>query len=375
MMNNIETMKNKAMIRKCACNIEMTNSAQNYIGAFNIDRPLVSFIIPSYNSENFMRRCIDSLLCTLPLCEILIINDGSSDNTSSIAKEYAEDYENVFAIDQENRNWGGVINHGLELAQGIYYKVVDSDDYLDQDALIKTLRVLGHSAENNNEPDLLITNYVYDHIADGKQRSMEYHKFFPTDKIFHWEDLGRPGHDKFIMIHAAWYKTSILKESNLKLPEGVSYMDSIMLLHPMPWTKTLLYLNIDLYHYIIGREGQSVEIDVVKKHIDQQLYATHLAIQDVDYRSLSKTNPNCATIMMGYISCMLSVSTIYLFMIDTPEALKKNQELWDYLKETSPTLYENMKHSIAGRANRKSKLGRSVAKTVYAIVQRIYKFA
>ena len=368
-------MKRKSAIHNTARAIDVQKSALDYIGPFNIDEPLVSFVVPCYNSEAYMRRCLDSLLCSLPYCEILIINDGSSDNTMSIAQEYAQLHENVFAIDQENRNWGGVINHGLELARGMYYKVVDSDDYLDQAALIKTLHILGLAIESGNEPDLLITNYVYDHLSDNTQRTMEYHKFFPTDTLFKWEDLGRPGYDKFIMIHAAWYKTSILRESDVHLPEGVSYMDSLLVLHPMPWTKTLLYLNIDVYHYIIGREGQSVEIDVVKKRIDQQLFASRLAISDVDYCALSKTNPNCAIIMMGYISCMLSVSTIYLFKINTPKALKKNKELWDYLRETSPTLYKNMKHSLAGRANRRTRLGRTMAKAVYATIQRIYKFA
>ena len=269
-----------------------------------------------------------------------------------------------------------MVNHGLELARGMYFKVIDSDDYFDEDALRSVIDALALTVESGNAPDLLITNYVYDHLGSGSQRIMQYRSFFPAGRVFTWKDMGLPpGQDKFIMIHAAWYKTSILRESGVKLPTGVSYMDSHLLLHPMPYVKTVFYLNAEPYHYIIGREGQSVEIDVVKKHIDEQLTVTRLAIGDIDYAPLYEKEPNCAMLMTGYVSCMMSVSTLHLFMINTPESLQKNRELWAYLKEKNPTLYGNVKWSWAGRANRRTRLGRFVARCGYALAQRIYKFA
>ena len=341
----------------------------------NESTPLVTFVVPCYNSASFMKRAIESLLAAKRHCEILLINDGSSDNTSEIAHDYARKYDDVRAIDQENANWGGVVNRGLAEASGIYFKILDSDDYFESDALNQVLDALAETLENDEAPDLLITNYVYDHLASNSQRIMQYRSFFPQNRIFHWSEMGRQGQDKFIMIHAAWYKTSLLRESGVKLPTGVSYMDSLLLLHPMPYVKTLYYLNVEPYHYIIGREGQSVEIDVVKKHIDEQLLASRLAIEDIDYAPLYKDEPNCAMLMTGYVSCMMSTSTIHLFMIGTPEALSKNARLWDFLKTKNPTLYANVKHSWAGRANRKSKLGRFLARRGYAIGRMIYKFS
>ena len=331
--------------------------------------------MPCYNSAAFMERGIESLLSIEHECEILLINDGSSDNTSEIAHEYANRYEHVIAIDQQNSNWGGVVNRGISMARGIFTKVLDSDDYFDTTALRRALDALSLAVEAGNMPDLMITNYVYDHLSSNSQRTMQYRKFFPQGRVFSWDEMGKPGLDKFIMIHAAWYKTSILRESGVKLPEGVSYMDSLLLLHPMPLTKKLLYLDIAPYHYLIGREGQSVEIDVVKKHIDQQLMATKLAIDDTDYTKLYEENPNCAMLMTGYVACMMSVSTIYLFMINTPESLEKNQQLWDYMSEKNPELYRNVCHSWAGRANRKTAFGRLIARGGYAFAQKLYKFA
>ena len=343
------------------------------------NQPLVTFVMPCYNSAAFMKRGIESLIAGVEAaghpCEILLINDGSSDDTSLIAHRYADAFPEVTAIDQENTNWGGVVNHGLRRAHGTYFKIIDSDDYFDELALYRVLDALAHLVETQQAPDLLITNYTYDHQRSGTQRVMQYRKFFPQNRVFKWAEMGRQGQDKFIMIHAAWYKTAILRESNVRLPEGISYTDGLLLLHPMPYVKTLYYMNIEPYHYIIGREGQSVEIDVVKKHIDEQLTVTRLAISDIDYAPLYEREPNCAMLMTGYVSCMMSVSTLHLFMIGTPEALGKNRRLWSYLIEKNPTLYGNVKWSWAGRGNRKTRIGRLIALLGYNLAQRIYKFA
>ena len=340
-----------------------------------LDAPLVTFVVPCYNSAEFMSRAVESLLHANHPCEILLVNDGSKDHTSIVAHAYAAEFDHVIAIDQENANWGGVVNNGLAVAKGTYFKVLDSDDYFDTPALHRALDALANAVESGDEPDLFITNYVYDHLASNSQRVMQYRSFFPQNRVFTWKEMGKQGQYKFIMIHAAWYKTSVLRESGVMLPTGVSYMDSLLLLHPMPYVKKLLYVNVEPYHYIIGREGQSVEIEVVKKNIDQQLLASRLAIEDVDYAPLYANEPKCAMLMTGYVSCMMSTSTIHLFMIGTPEALRKNERLWNYLKENNPSLYENVRHSWAGRANRKTALGRLLAKGGYAIGRVIYKFS
>lgn len=343
--------------------------------AQSLDAPLVSFVVPCYNSADYMRRCIDSLLTATHPVEILIVNDGSSDNTSEIAHEYEKNNPQVRAIDQENANWGGVVNTGLREARGIYFKIVDSDDFLDVDALRLVLDTLALAVAADEAPDLLITNYVYDRITDHTQHTIHYRSLFPAGRLIRWQDMGKPGIDQFIMVHASWYKTSVLRESGLVLPEGISYMDSHFVLHPLPYTKTIFYLDVDAYHYIIGRDGQSVEVDVVKRQIDQQLKASYMAIDGFDYQALYEEDPNRALLMMGYVSCMMSVSTIYLFMINTPEALEKNDKIWAHMKETNPVLYENVKHSWAGRANRKTAPGRFLAKVGYGLAQKIFKFA
>ena len=344
------------------------------------DKPLVTFVVPCYNAAAYLERCVKSLLGAEQDCEILLVNDGSTDETSAIAHDFADRYLNITAIDQENSNWGGVVNCGIALARGTYFKVLDSDDYFDELALRRVLESLSLLIEADNAPDLLITNYVYDHLGSGSQRVMQYRSFFPTGRVITWDEItlskrGKVYQDKFIMIHAAWFKTDVLRESGVHLEQGASYMDSMLLLHPLPFTKTLMYLDTAPYHYLIGREGQSVEIEVVKKHIDEQILASRLAIDDFDYAQLYEHQPACAMLMTGYVSCMMSVSTIHLLMINTPEALEKNRALWAYLEEKNPELYANVCKSWAGRANRKTGMGRALALAGFALAQRIYKFA
>ena len=135
----------------------------------------ITFTVPSYNSESYMRRCIDSLLVGGEDVEILIIDDGSTDKTGAIADEYEMLYPNIVkAVHKPNGGHGSGVNKGLELAQGIYYKVVDSDDWLNQNACLALLDRIRHFAEDGESacPDLFICNYVYDHLDEGIQKPM-----------------------------------------------------------------------------------------------------------------------------------------------------------------------------------------------------------
>ena len=337
--------------------------------------PLVTFVVPCYNSAAFMTRAVNSLLAANHPCEILLVNDGSKDDTLKIAQAYEEKHPQVRVIDQPNANWGGAVNNGLAHARGTYFKILDSDDYMEPEALHRVLDTLAQLVEAGTGPDLLITNYIYDHLPSGTQRLLQYRKFFPQGRIFGWDEMLGTTNDEFIMIHATWYATRVLRASGVELPTGVSYMDGILLLRPLPLVKTLYYLDVAPYYYAIGREGQSVDVDVIRKHIDEQLFASELAMEITDYNELIERNPNCAELMYGYLVCMMSVSTLNLFQIGTPEALAKNDLLWRHFKECCPQMCKRAQFSWAGLSNRRTALGRFLALRVYSVIKRIYKLA
>ena len=340
-----------------------------------LEQPLVTFVVPCYNSAGYMSNAVDSLLEANHYCEILLINDGSSDDTSKIAHAYSDRFGNIRAVDQENSNWGGAINTALKLARGRYFKILDSDDRMEPQALNRVLDALAAAVRWGSGPDLLVTNYTYDHLNTETTRTMSYESFLPKDYPFGWDAVGKPGRAVYIMIHAMWFATDVLRESGVQLPTGAPYMDSILLLHPLPYVKTLYYLDVSPYQYAIGREGQSVDVEVLRKHINEQLFVTKLAIDDTDYGALATSNPQCAELMMGYVACMMCVSMLNLFTINTPEAIKKNDELWEYLEQQSPELYDYVSHSWVGRLNCKSAAGRFLAVRAFNVGKKFFKLA
>ena len=124
---------------------------------------LLTFAIPCYNSEAYMEKCIESLLPGGDDVEILIVDDGSHDRTAEIADAYEKKYPGIIrAIHQENGGHGEAVNTGIRNATGLYFKVVDSDDWVDLDAYRKILDKLREISGGDRVLDMFIANYVYE---------------------------------------------------------------------------------------------------------------------------------------------------------------------------------------------------------------------
>ena len=154
---------------------------------------LITFAVPCYNSADYMDHCVRTLLSGGEDIEIILVDDGSAkDDTPAICDRYAAEYpDTVKAIHQENSGHGEGVNQGLRNASGLYYKVVDSDDWLDEAALKKVLDKLREFSQSERPVDLLIANYVYEHVEDQTQKVMGYHNVFPKNRVFTWADISR----------------------------------------------------------------------------------------------------------------------------------------------------------------------------------------
>ena len=129
----------------------------------------ITFTVPCYNSQDYMRRCIDSLLVYQNEVEIIIVDDGSTDDTPQIADAYAKQFPGtVRVIHKENGGHGSGVNAGLAAAKGEYFKVVDSDDWLDARSLQKVLFRIMHWNREQTPADMIVCNYVYDHLHENK---------------------------------------------------------------------------------------------------------------------------------------------------------------------------------------------------------------
>ena len=140
---------------------------------------LLTIASPCYNSESYMEKCIESLLPGGSRVEILLVDDGSKDRTAEIADSYAARYPGIVrAIHQENKGHGGAVNTGIANADGFYFKVVDSDDWVDRDAYLTILDTLENLAREGQGVDMMISNFVYapdrpDLSLGGCQTSLE----------------------------------------------------------------------------------------------------------------------------------------------------------------------------------------------------------
>lgn len=338
---------------------------------------LLSIAIPSYNSEAYMRKCIDSLLTGGNDVEILIVDDGSKDSTGAIADEYQTKFPNIVkAIHKENGGHGSAVNAGLEQASGLYFKVVDSDDWVKESAYQKILATLREMVAGDTTLDMLISNFVYEKEGEKKNKVMRYHHALPVDKIFTWDEVKHFHKGQYILMHSVIFRTRLLKECGLKLPEHTFYVDNLFVFEPLPFVKTMYYLDVNFYRYYIGREGQSVNEQVMISRIDQQIKVNKIMLDYlVEKKAQVSKKRKLRNYMVNYLEIITVISSVLLIRSGTEENLEKKKELWEYIKQKDYLLYLRLRYGIMGNSmNLPGKGGRKISVEAYKICQRFFKF-
>lgn len=336
----------------------------------------ITFTVPCYNSASYMKRCIDSLLVFKDYVEILIIDDGSTDETPEIADEYACLYpDTVKAVHKANGGHGSGVNTGLSLAAGQYFKVVDSDDWLDAASLRKVLLRIMHWEKQGTYVDMIVSNYVYDHLNENRQKSMSYKNVFKEERMLTWNDIGMFSPSQYLVMHSLIFRTEVLKKSGVVLPEHTFYVDNIFAYRPLPYVESIYYINTDLYHYFIGRADQSVNEEILKQRIDQQIYVTKLVAECVDLNEVKEKYPKLARYMTRNVSIMMAISSIHLLLIGSEDAQSKRAELWNYIKNSNRQLYHRLRYTtLSSFTNLPGKTGRFLTVTGYRAAKKIYQF-
>lgn len=335
---------------------------------------LLTIAIPCFNSQDYMEHCIKSLLVGGDDVEILIVDDGSKDATPEIADSYARRYPTIVrAIHQENGGHGAAVNTGIKNATGLYYKVVDSDDWVDEEVFLSVLEKLRQLVSSGEAVDMLIANFIYDKVGAKHKKVMRYTSMFPTDKVFGWNDvkLIKKGH--YLLMHSVIYRTEMLLKCKLELPEHTFYVDNIYVYHPLPYVQKMYYMDVDLYHYYIGREDQSVNEEVMIGRIDQQIKVNKIMIEDYDLWRIS--NKRLRKYMFNYLEIITVVSTVLLLRSGTEENLQKKRDLWKYLKNYDIRLFHHLRNGIMGNTmNLPGKGGRRISVAAYQLTQKIVGF-
>ena len=336
---------------------------------------LITFTVPCYNSAAYMDRCVETLLPAGEEAEIILVDDGSKDDTGKIADAYAEKYPNIVkVIHQENGGHGEGVNQGIRNASGMYFKVVDSDDWLDAEALQKVMQTLRGFAAMEQPVDLLMCNYVYEHVEDNTTLTVRYTNVFPQNRLFSWTHVGHFRPDQNLLMHSVMYRTQVLRDCGMVLPKHTFYVDNIFVYQPLPFVKSMYYMDLDLYRYFIGRADQSVNESVMVKRVDQQLRVTRHMIDCQDLDAL-KGQKKLRSYMLHYLSMMMAVSDIFLLLDGSAEAKEKQKGLWQYLREhTSAAVYRSIRFGFGGVTNLPFPKGDAIVVGGYRIARKIFKF-
>lgn len=338
----------------------------------------ITFCVPCYNSADYMDHCIDSILRGKGNIEIIIVDDGSTkDDTGAKADEWAQRYPDVIkVIHQENKGHGGAVMAGLQAASGVYYKVVDSDDWLDPVALNLLLSKVRGFINSGSPVDLIVCNYVYEHTNSGTQKVIRYRGFLPQNRIFTWNEIGPFGPGQNLLMHSTIFRTQVLRESGVTLPEHTFYVDNIFVYVPLPHAKTLYYLPVNLYRYFIGREDQSVNESVQIKRLDQQMLVTRKMVEAHKLPD-GVGNWKLAHYMANFLGLIVSASSIFALLEGTEKGLRARREMWDHIDSVDRDLKTTLglRQWMVLGSNLPGPIGRRTSVSLYRLAQRLYRFS
>mgnify|MGYP000766967085 CR=1 FL=1 len=194
------------------------------------------------------------------------------------------------------------------------------------------------------------------------------------NRLFSWTHVGHFRPDQNLLMHSVMYRTQVLRDCGMVLPKHTFYVDNIFVYQPLPFVKSMYYMDLDLYRYFIGRADQSVNESVMVKRVDQQLRVTRHMIDCQDLDAL-KGQKKLRSYMLHYLSMMMAISDIFLLLDGSAAAKQKENELWAYLKaHTSAGVYRSIRYGFGGVTNLKIPKGDKLVLGGYRLAQKIFKF-
>lgn len=340
------------------------------------EKKTLTFVVPAYNMTEYLERCVMSLIAAKRNndIEVLIVDDGSSDGTLEMAQKFEARYPGIVrAIHQENKGHGGAVNTGIAAARGMYVKVVDADDWVGPESLEQVMAVLREEADSTEPIDMLVTNYVYDKVGKRNKHVVNFRHAMKAGARLAWNDLGHFGLAEYILMHALTYRTAVVRESGMQLPEHTFYVDFIYAYQPFPWVKTMKYLDTPFYHYFIGRDGQSVQTDVMIRRVDQLRLVNQCMVRATPERD---TVPDgLYRYMIHFLAIESSVASVFMILSRDPENYEKKKDMWDDIKVYSPTIYKDVRKKAMSRAlNLRGSIGRFVIRKGYFVAEHVVGF-
>jgi len=233
-------------------------------------RKLLSVIVPAYNMERYLRKCLGSLCINdhelFNQLDVIVVNDGSKDKTSAIAHEFSENYPDVFrVIDKENGHYGSCVNRALPLATGHFIRMLDADDSFDSNEFERFLSELNHLQALSPSVDLVLSHVRYINMHEETLLLLELPLNGRNDLSI--DDLTKLKSGRFNACYT--YRRSIFDDLNYHQSEGVAYTDTEWIFLPMTRVQRIAHCPLVVYKYLFDREDQSCNFKMVGKQLSQ----------------------------------------------------------------------------------------------------------
>ena len=308
---------------------------------FNMEK-ILTISIAAYNVEQYLENTIQTILdadCNLDI-EVLIVNDGSTDNTKDIAIELEKKYpECIRLMNKENGGHGSTINMGIQNAQGKYFQALDGDDWVNPKALKALVDEL-----KTCDADMVIHNYDK-YYEDGSVVS-EVWEALDDKEVKTFEEI--IDDVNLITYHMVVFKTNILKDNDIHLDENCFYVDSEYVLLPIPFIETVKYVNEFVYCYRLGTEEQSVSANSRKKNVNNSETVANRLISFYDNLPENISEEKREYILNGVAThCLWHFMTLLLFEDGKDKLMEFDQKV----KETNIDIYEAMENNEDKRKN------------------------
>ena len=296
---------------------------------------LLTIVVPTYNISEYIEKCINSFLEVNEKYykdfEVIVVNDGSIDNSVQVVENLIIDSNlDLRIISKENGGHGSTINVGITEAKGKYFKVIDGDDWINIssfETLLEKLKTI--------DVDMVISNYTEQHVYNNSKKIIGFVEKITPDVIVE----GLP--DRRIPMHALTYKTSILKNNDIRLSEKTFYVDTEYTLLPIKFVKNYVYYDLDIYQYFLGRPDQSMHINIMKQKSDHHFRVTKRILELYKELSSDKIQENIVREALIYLinkQCQLAILNNNLEeMYELFNYANKCGFIWRYDKEKKVT--------------------------------------
>lgn len=338
----------------------------------NLQVKLLSIVVPSYNVEKTLARTLDSICVNEVLddLDVMVVDDGSADGTAEIGRQYAERYsETVRVIKKENGGHGSTINIGIDAAKGVFFKVVDGDDTLAKEGLIKLVDSL-----RSTRADLIVANYEKVVFEKDEPPTLMRCEGFILDRLYTFDQLPEKANIYF-GIHSMVIRTALLKDNGIRLQEHTFYVDTEFGLLPIPFVQTVAFLDCVVYRYTVGNAQQSIDPQqFVKRYEDHDRVVKRMTayVQTCSCDAAHKKYMYSVLRKLCFTQYMLSA----FYDSDTKRGQTRSIAFDKWLFDTDPDLYKALSKSLYIRVQRILKFrGIPKNRAFKSIVKNIYYFA